>query len=665
MYSGECRTVQFALRDRIVVPSGPPTVTLNFTHAHMHFSQSSLVWTSSDWQSRKVILVCTNLDMIGEFAIKNIVTVSTTAELYSDVAVALAIHVIGAPALPPPLLPPPPLPPPPPPLPPPPPPLPPPSPDAPPHPSSPPEPPKPPPPPLPPPPPRLPPPPPPSPTPPPPPSPPPPPPLGFGCFDAVDYPATSTGDVIEVANAATVLSNLEWAAIQCHNNHACASVSVDHTSVPVSHHLHKAGATTRAFGSTLYLRKASCTPPSAPPTPPREPPPMFDCSAMAGRSNARDLDPPRWCYQLRRSLYNCDDYYALGSKLITNFCYDPGSGQTCSSPPETNCQPPPSPPPGCAAGRVWSETAPAIDGTCEEPDPPPTTTTVARCACANGQVLHDDACINAFACPLQAPLPPPEPHPPPPPPRQPLLAPPSSLPPCTPEQDAENQPYCYSRTFSTAFCALDGGSRCPERCTKCRRVFAPRARSAVVKVGFTIDQPLEAFQPMPFRQSFADAISVSVNQVDLQLSSGSTVVDITIVSPSGTVDAAAAIEAKVTESFSDPVVAAATLGVPVISMEAATTEEASPAAPPHNPPNHPPVHPPVSPETTGGEFPTGAIVGVVLAALLLAAAVGVGVYLWSNSEDDDGKKFSQVPTSTAAGVVVFAEHALDWRSKVN
>lgn len=175
-------------------------------------------------------------------------------------------------------------------------------------------------------------------------APPPPPPLGYGCFERLPRRSTSEGALIAVEDE-TVLSTLERAANECFALATCTSVVQDGYGTIT---LHRVGEFLPDGIAVAYQKRASCTPPSPPPSPPRDPPPAFTCSDVAGRQNSRLLPTPLWCYQLRRSEYNCSAWYGLGNQELYTICYDPGVGRFCASDSGFPCEffppPPPTPP---------------------------------------------------------------------------------------------------------------------------------------------------------------------------------------------------------------------------------------------------------------------------------------------------------------------------------
>ena len=235
---------------------------------------------------------------------------------------------------------------------------------------------------------------------------------------------------------------------------------------------------------------------------------------------------------------------------------------------------------------------------------------------------------------------------PPPPPRQPLLSPPATLPVCTPIQNVKNGPSCYRRMLTSAVCADDGPEKCPERCGLCRREFAPRRRSARVRVSMRVGQPVDQFEPMPFRQNFADQLEISVNQIEMALSVGSTVVDMSIVTINGTIEAARSLEDSILTSFSDPTAAAEILGVPLLGGAITGVDVAPPAPPPEIPP------PEMTPGGASASQPAVVLGGILSALLVVVAAVAMTAWcVYRKNRSAAAANFSKLST----GKVVFAE----------
>ena len=278
-----------------------------------------------------------------------------------------------------------------------------------------------------------------------------------------------------------------------------------------------------------------------------------------------------------------------------------------------------------------------------------------RCACPGDQLWHLDECVNAVECPAASPSPPP-PSPPPsplsPPPRQPLLSPPSSLPICTAEQEAQNLDYCYDADFGQQVCVFDGGIHCPERCGLCARAFASFDRSTTVHVLVSVDEKIHEFEPTPFRQKFADALTISAASVDIELYEGSTNVDMRIATMEGTPAAADALYQKVQKVMPDSAAAEAILAVPVlkVSYEVVT---ASPAPPPSQPapPRPPPSPPPYLSEDNDTQLIT-ILVSSVVGGLILSVIAFV-VYCMPKKP-----KYLGMP-SAPPSVIVYAESAFD------
>ena len=506
------------------------------------------------------------------------------------------------------------------------------------------------------------------------------------------------------------------AADACLADHACASV-VYHVAQSYErsdgaqhvYTLHRAGGTFSTMGTMVYQREASCTPPAPPPAPPGAPPPLFDCDDREGRSNARLLATPKWCYQLRKAQFNCSEFYATGLQMVTNFCYDAGGSSAfcetalainCVSPPPPNPRaPPPDPrpppnspppsPPDCEGGRRWRTGMPPIEATCSDPSPVQAQqngqngsngqVVVARCACPGDQLFdaHESGrCVVASACPAAAPSPPPPPFPPPPSPLPPLF--PRStgdayaaLQPCTSLQEAQNNIYCYDPRFATQICDFDGGVHCPERCGLCRRQFADPSSSFSMRLVFVVDIAIEAFDVDAFSQKLADALAISAHQIATRLSTGSVVVETTIATVSGTEEDAVSLAATATQTFPSASAATATLGVPVSSAPVASSVAANPSPPPSPP--APPAPPPPSPTPTpppptpspddagsedgedGGVPMVATVVGVAVAGLVLV----VVFFACTNRPNDDNRLPPYgFPPGSYAPVVVYASSAV-------
>jgi len=239
------------------------------------------------------------------------------------------------------------------------------------------------------------------------------------------------------------------------------------------------------------------------------------------------------------------------------------------------------------------------------------------------------------------------------------------------EQETQNQEYCYNSEFGDAVCAFDNGIHCPERCEKCQRVFSDPERSTSVKVQIAVDQPIHEFRPMPFRQRFADAVAISVNAIEIELSAGSTIVDMKLSTVSGSDADAQTLGTRVAQTFPDSASAGTTLGVPVLSLTS-TVAAASPVAPPAPPaptpsPDAPPSPaapspdaspPPPSPASSdddGNSTLFVIILASVAGALVLAVVVFVGCCMPGSNESQ--KPYSR-PTAPPA-VIVYAESAFD------
>lgn len=546
-----------------------------------------------------------------------------------------------------------------------------------------------------------------SPSPPPSPPHPPPPPIGNGCFEQVTPFVMTTGKDL---HESIVYPTLAAAAAACALEYSCAVV-VKH---PIGEYtrsggqvhqftLHAEGVLLPTPGTIIYSKNTTCQMPHPPPLPPASPPPVVSCSELTTRANSRALPEPKWCYQLHANVYNCDHYHGTGTARITNFCYraqptdrfcstlsqevcvspspppptPPSPGNPRPSPPPPKPPPPKHPPsptphpppptPECSGGQVYTQSTVAIQPTCADPSPSQPVTIVSRCACPTGMLLHEGQCIDAISCPMVSPSPPPPPYPPspsPPPPQQPLFSPPSTLPNCTAAQEEQNKEFCYNAEFGQSVCAMDGGFHCPERCGLCKRAFADPTESTTVGVQVGVDQTVDEFQPMPFRQKFADAMAISVNAIEIQVSAGSTIVDMTIATVEGTADAAQALQTKVAATLSDPSTAGNVLGVPVTSI-ASTVLAQSPYGPPPSPPlpsppplprppPSPPRPPPPESDDNSGLF--GIILSSVAGALILAL---VAFVCFCMPRDRHAEQYRQALTSPPPAVVVYAESAVE------
>jgi hypothetical protein len=164
--------------------------------------------------------------------------------------------------------------------------------------------------------------------------------------------------------------SLEQALESCRTTAQCHSVvrTIGEGPDGYDYILHKQGTVTQDASNDIYVKRTHCIPesppptsppppqpppspaptsplPSPPPNPPRAPPPTHSCADVAGRQNSHLLPTPLWCYQLRRSEYNCSAWYGLGSQELYNICYDPGDGMFCANSAGFTCEfLPPSPP---------------------------------------------------------------------------------------------------------------------------------------------------------------------------------------------------------------------------------------------------------------------------------------------------------------------------------
>ena len=218
-------------------------------------------------------------------------------------------------------------------------------------------------------------------------------------------------------------------------------------------------------------------------------------------------------------------------------------------------------------------------------------------------------------------------------------------------------------------CAFDNGIHCPERCGLCRRAFADPERSTTVAVQVAVDQPVHEFEPMQFRQKFADAVAISVNSIQMELSAGSTIVDMTLSTVSGSDADAQSLNAKIASTFPDASSAASTLGVPVLSLTS-NVAAASPVAPPSPPspePSPPPIPSPPKPSTpppspvpspSSTDDGNSQLFAIALASVVgaLVLAVVVFVCCCMRSEPKPQQSGYRAPLMPPA-VVVYAESA--------
>lgn len=222
------------------------------------------------------------------------------------------------------------------------------------------------------------------------------------------------------------------------------------------------------------------------------------------------------------------------------------------------------------------------------------------------------------------------------------------------EQETQNKEYCYNEEFGDAVCAFDDGIHCPERCGLCQRAFSDPERSTTVAVQVAVDQPIHEFQPLPFRQKFADAVAISVNAIEIKLSAGSTVVDMTLSTVSGSDADAQALSAKVTTAFPDASSAAATLGVPVLELTSAVVA-ASPTAPPSPPPPpSPPQTPPPPPPSSGDD--NSQLFVIILASTVGGLVLSVVAFVCFCMPRSNQRPAYTGPTAPPA-VIVYAESA--------
>ena len=156
---------------------------------------------------------------------------------------------------------------------------------------------------------------------------------------------------------------------------------------------------------------------------------------------------------------------------------------------------------------------------------------------------------------------------------------------------------------------------------------------------------------MPFRQRFADAVAISVNQIELEVRAGSTIVEMKIATLSGSDAAANTLNTKIMTTLADPDQAAATLGVPVLSL-ASGVQAASPASPPLGPqPRPPPPSPP--PAKAEDNTPLVAIVIASISGALVLAVVAFVCFFMPRNNQRAPVRMNPIPPA----VVVYAESA--------
>ena len=210
-------------------------------------------------------------------------------------------------------------------------------------------------------------------------------------------------------------------------------------------------------------------------------------------------------------------------------------------------------------------------------------------------------------------------------------------------------------------CAFDNGAHCPERCGLCQRRFADPKRSTTVNVQMTIDQQIDLFDPMPFRRKFAEALDISEAQIGIALSAGSTVVDMSIKTMSGTASAALALDTKIANTFSNPSVAQTVLGVPVLSFTASVAS-ATPAPPPGvpNPSPPPPVPVPVaSPLPPSEDDDSFSWTWIIVAIIVGVLVIGIAIVVYMRSRNSSRYPYGAYGLGASPpAVVVYAEHAL-------
>lgn len=142
-----------------------------------------------------------------------------------------------------------------------------------------------------------------------------------------------------------------------------------------------------------------------------------------------------------------------------------------------------------------------------------------------------------------------------------------------------------------------------------------------------------------------------MNQIEMALSVGSTVVDMSIVTINGTTEAARSLEDLILTSFSDPTAAAEILGVPVLGGAITGVDVAPPAPPPQMPP------PEMTPVGASASQPAVVLGGILSALLVVVAAVAMAAWCVYSKNRSAAANFSKLST----GKVVFAE--FDFPSK--
>jgi hypothetical protein len=184
----------------------------------------------------------------------------------------------------------------------------------------------------------------------------------------------------------------------------------------------------------------------------------------------------------------------------------------------------------------------------------------------------------------------------------------------------------------------------------------PRAVS--VSVQMRVAQSIDTFAPMAFRRRVADSLGISENQIATTLSPGSTIVDMSIVTASGSLEAATQLQTTIVSTLGDASAASTLLGVPVTMGAAASLSVAPPVAPPLAPPQTPPPQPPRAPPrlppppNTPSTDATSAAVAVGVVGTVVASAVvllGLGVY--RSISKADTPLYSKAPVNTATGVI--------------
>jgi hypothetical protein len=193
---------------------------------------------------------------------------------------------------------------------------------------------------------------------------------------------------------------------------------------------------------------------------------------------------------------------------------------------------------------------------------------------------------------------------------------------------------------------------CPERCGLCRRTFANPASSHSVSARFVVSFAIELLDVDAFKQNLADSLGISAAQIKIELSIGifdyvqqAAVVDATLATVSGTQQAAVALASSVSQAFPDASSASATLGVPVQSSPVVAAVSSSPSTPPF------PIPPPSTDDDGGGVSVIATIIGVSVAALIIA----VLVFTFMNQYGELYRQYmGQIEPKQYAPLVVYA-----------